>query len=150
MDLTFGFDMALAKFQRLPQAMDQFKQDVLKDWALVVEGKVRENLNNGRPEWTPVKAASRMHRKSVGSRSRNVPLFDEGILAKSISHEVTEEYAMVGSTVDYAAVHEKGTKVAGAGRNVTIPKRPYFAPAVEESWERVRKSGNERLKRMME
>ena len=39
---------------------------------------------------------------------------------------------IIGSTVDYAAIHEFGGK-AGRGLSTTIPARPYLTPAVKET-----------------
>ncbi len=60
------------------------------------------------------------------------PLYDTGNLLRSIKSVVEDDEAIVGSTVEYAAIHEFGGN-AGRGRRVHIPARPYLRPAAEEN-----------------
>jgi len=75
-------------------------------------------------------------RRSAAS-SPYAPLYDTGTLMRSITHEVERDRAIVGPTVVYAAIHEFGG-MAGRGRRVRIPARPYLVPAARENLGRIR------------
>ena len=50
--------------------------------------------------------------------------------------------ALIGSEVEYAAIHEFGG-VTGINQSATIPKRPYLLPAIKDSKVTARKIINE-------
>ena len=56
-------------------------------------------------------------------------LIESGDLVETIHHQADATSATIGSSggIKYAAVHQFGTKIAGRGRKVTIPARPWLA-----------------------
>lgn len=55
------------------------------------------------------------------------PLLDTGRLRNSITYRLIGRHAVeIGSNVEYAAIHQFGG-MAGRGRKVKIPARPYLA-----------------------
>jgi len=84
-------------------------------------------------------------RRELGYRPFR-PLLDTGTLMRSIKSEVEGHRAIVGSSLEYAPVHEFGTTRAGRRRNVRIPARPYLRPAAEENVEEMRELFVRRLR----
>ena len=78
-------------------------------------------------EWAPIKPESLRSRQVRTDDAR--PLVDTGDLRADIMStsevNVQELYAIIGSSLDYAEVHELGAPEAG------IPRRPIFAPAAK-------------------
>lgn len=95
----------------------------------------------GRPKWTPLAEATKharlggkkaykqngeltaaaQRRQDAGFRI----LQDTGQLAASVSTDQGASYALIGAGVEYAAIHQFGG-MAGRGRKVEIPARPYL------------------------
>lgn len=94
----------------------------------------------GRPKWTPLAEATKharlggkaykqsgeltaaaQRRQDVGFRI----LQHTGQLAASVATDYDSTQAVVGSNKEYAAIHQFGG-MAGRGRKVEIPARPYL------------------------
>lgn len=158
---TYGFGEFAGYLQGAERRFQGALADGLRDSAAIVERRAKTNVQRGRPEWAPLAPATRAARmrKSPSARAgerqgkRGVtPLYDEGTMLRSISHEVEDQdlVAVVGSSVGYAAVHELGTSRAGKGRSNTIPARPFLQPAAEEGLEECKGAMRERVRRAVE
>lgn len=77
--------------------------------------------SEGRPRWVPSVAAQQRQGQT---------LQDSGRLGRSIDSDYDAHHAMVGTNVEYAAIHQFGGK-AGRNRSVTLFARP-FLPLTEE------------------
>lgn len=61
-------------------------------------------------------------------------LVDTARLRNSIGHAVTDDVVLVGTAVEYAAIHQYGGKT-GRGHAVTMPARPYLGLSQEDAKE---------------
>ncbi len=75
--------------------------------------------------WTPSARAWTQGLKGRRSRGFGRTLVDKGRLRGSIVYEATPQRVVVGTNVVYAAIHQFGG-MAGRGRKVRIPARPYI------------------------
>lgn len=80
----------------------------------VARGSKSGTLKNGRISKGAANTASGMKILQV-----------TGQLAASVHGESGNDYAMIGSNLRYAAIHQLGGE-AGRGRKTTIPARPYL------------------------
>lgn len=89
-----------------------------------------ENFQKGgRPDaWTPLSDETLLTKKGdkilinqgfAGGLMGSIGVENKGI------YEVGDDYVMVGTNKEYAAIHQFGGK-AGRGNKVTIPARPYM------------------------
>ena len=81
--------------------------------AEIIEAGAKHAIGSYEFGWPPL-AESTVARKANG----DTPLLETGALRDSISHEVHEHSAVVGSTSDIARYHEFGTS--------RIPPRPFL------------------------
>ncbi|GHU47399.1 hypothetical protein AGMMS50289_22520 [Betaproteobacteria bacterium] len=113
--------------QKLQELAGKLKdaRPLFKVIAGILESQTEENFAaQGRPHWVPLSAAtvkSRMKRSKGGSVLKI--LQDRGILAGSISADYGSDYAMVGSNVKYAAIHQFGGTIHHAARSVRVRLR---------------------------
>jgi phage virion morphogenesis protein len=116
---------------------------VLRAFGQYMLGSVERNFAaGGRPTaWEPLKFMTKVYwhtrRKSFWGKTRMTsrgraawdrrkPLTDMGRLRRSIQvAEVTPRSVAIGTSVIYAAIHQFGG-MAGRGRKVFIPARPYL------------------------
>lgn len=82
--------------------------------------------------WQEVKRRSNPTRPDRAAASRPILTGATGDLGRSIEYSsspgevrITANPTNVGSSKDYAAAHNEGTKTAGRNNNVTIPKRQF-------------------------
>ena len=68
----------------------------------------------------------------------------KGQLASSISTHYDEDSAVIGSNLDYAAIHQLGGQ-AGRNKAVAIPARPYLQ-LTDDDFEEIMKNTTEYLK----
>lgn len=99
---------------------------LMKNIAGIMADAVEENFEQeGRPDkWQELAESTIKHRK----RTRHWPgkiLQVEGQLATSITTQHDNESAVIGSNLEYAAIHQLGGN-AGKGKKVEIPARPYL------------------------
>jgi len=100
------------------------KERLLRLVGAFLEGKVKLTIQQGRPEWPPLKP------ETIKRKGSSKPLIDTGKLMNSITHKVEKSVVKVGVFGEYAvvaAVHELGSAV----RN--IPARPYLKPTLDEN-----------------
>lgn len=92
----------------------------------IFASSTEENFKNeGRPDkWTDLKDITKAKRKEINKWSGQI-LQVEGILADSITTQYDDNSAVIGSNLDYAAIHQLGGK-AGKNKSVEIPARPYL------------------------
>ena len=139
--VTIDDSQLQAALQRLEYAAVDLSPAMRKiAQALLLE--TERNLEaEGRPKWTPL-AESTKHGRLGGSKAykKNGELSaaaqrrkdagfrilqHTGDLAGNISTDYDSTQAVVGSNKEYAAIHQFGG-MAGRGRKVEIPARPYL------------------------
>ena len=128
MEHVFGFREVNRYMGQLNGRVRRGVKDAMTDAALIVEGKVKEFISEGRSEWVRHSPATTA-RRGVGARI----LYDTGTMLRNVTHEVSDKMAIVGSPNEADPVHEFGTTRAGRGRHTTIPARPHYQPAVKET-----------------
>lgn len=118
----------------LLKSLPQEKERILRLAGAFLEGRVKETIQRGRPDWPPLKPST------VKRKGSDKPLIDTGKLLNSITHKVEDDTVKVGVFGEYcivAAVQEFGTNRAGRNRNVVIPARPYLRPTFDENKEEI-------------
>lgn len=99
---------------------------LMKNIAGIFASATEENFKNeGRPDkWTELSEATKKQRTKQKKWPGQI-LQVSGQLASSISTQYDDESAIIGSNLDYAAIHQLGGQ-AGKNKKVTIPARPYL------------------------
>ena len=99
---------------------------LMKNIAGIMADAVEENFEQeGRPDkWQELAESTIKHRKKTKHWPGKI-LQVEGQLATSITMQYDSESAVIGSNLEYAAIHQLGGQ-AGKGKKVTIPARPYL------------------------
>ena len=99
---------------------------LMKNIAGIFASATEENFKNeGRPDkWTELSEATKKQRTKQKKWPGQI-LQVSGQLASSISTQYDDESAVIGSNLDYAAIHQLGGQV-GKNKNVEIPARPYL------------------------
>ena len=81
--------------------------------------------NEGSPDkWTELSEVTKKQRTKQKKWPGQI-LQVSGQLASSISTQYDDESAVIGSNLDYAAIHQLGGQ-AGKNKKVEIPARPYL------------------------
>jgi phage gpG-like protein len=127
---TFGFDQVNGYLGQMKGKLDRSMKETLTDATLAIEGRVKSTLASGRKEW-PSLAASTIAGTKRGERDHLLNV--TGHMMRSVTHEIGDDVAIVGSPLEYAPVQEYGSKRAGRGRHTVIPARPHYQPAAEEA-----------------
>ena len=99
---------------------------LMKNIAGIFASATEENFKNeGRPDkWTELAKATKKQRTKQKKWPGQI-LQVSGQLASSISTQYDDDSAVIGSNLDYAAIHQLGGQ-AGRNKKVTIPARPYL------------------------
>ena len=99
---------------------------LMKNIAGIFASATEENFKNeGRPDkWTELSEATKKQRTKQKKWLGQI-LQVSGQLASSISTQYDENSAVIGSNLDYAAIHQLGGQT-GKNKKVTIPARPYL------------------------
>ena len=99
---------------------------LMKNIAGIMADAVEENFKQeGRPDkWKELAESTIKKRKRKGHWPDKI-LQVEGQLATSITTQYDNESAIIGSNLEYAAIHQLGGS-AGKGKKVEIPARPYL------------------------
>ena len=99
---------------------------LMKNIAGIFASATEENFKNeGRPDkWTELSEATKKQRTKQKKWPGQI-LQASGQLASSISTQYDDESAIIGSNLDYAAIHQIGGQ-AGKNKKVEIPARPYL------------------------
>ena len=99
---------------------------LMKNIAGIFASVTEENFKNeGRPDkWTELSEATKKQRTKQKKWPGQI-LQVSGQLASSISTQYDDDSAVIGSNLDYAAIHQLGGQ-AGKNKKVEIPARPYL------------------------
>lgn len=99
---------------------------LMKNIAGIFASATEENFKNeGRPDkWTELSEVTKKQRTKQKKWPGQI-LQVSGQLASSISTQYDYESAVIGSNLDYAAIHQLGGQ-AGKNKKVEIPARPYL------------------------
>ena len=99
---------------------------LMKNIAGVFAYSTEENFKEeGRPDkWTDLAESTKKQRTKTGHYPGQI-LQVSSQLASSISTYYDNDSAVIGSNIDYAAIHQLGGQ-AGKNQSVTIPARPYL------------------------
>lgn len=99
---------------------------LMKNIAGIFASSTEENFKEeGRPDkWTELAEITKENRKKKKKWPGQI-LQVEGQLAASVNTQYVDNSAVIGSNLDYAAIHQLGGK-AGKNKKVEIPARPYL------------------------
>ncbi len=99
---------------------------LMKNIAGIFASSTEENFKEeGRPDkWTELTEITKENRKKKDKWPGQI-LQVEGQLASSVNTQYHDHSAVIGSNLDYAAIHQLGGK-AGRNKKVEIPARPYL------------------------
>ena len=99
---------------------------LMKNIAGIMADSTEENFKEeGRPDkWQELSEKTIKQRTKTKHWPGRI-LQVEGQLALSITTQYDNDSAVIGSNLDYAAIHQLGGQ-AGKNKKVTIPKRPYL------------------------
>ena len=99
---------------------------LMKNIAGIFASATEENFKNeGRPDkWTELAEVTKKQRTKQKKWPGQI-LQVSGQLASSISTQYDDDSAVIGSNLDYAAIHQLGGQ-AGKNKKVEIPARPYL------------------------
>lgn len=105
---------------------------LMKNIAGIFAYSTEENFKEeGRPDkWIDLAESTKKQRTKTGHYPGQI-LQVSGQLASSISTYYDNDSAVIGSNLDYAAIHQLGGQ-AGKNQSVTIPARPYLQLNNEE------------------
>jgi len=108
---------------------------LMKNIAGIMADSTEENFKEeGRPDkWQELAEATIKHRKKTGHYPGKI-LQVEGQLALSVTTQYDNDSAVIGSNLDYAAIHQLGGN-AGKNKKVVIPARPYLCLSDDEIME---------------
>ena len=108
---------------------------LMKNIAGIMADSTEENFKEeGRPDkWQELAEATIKHRKKTGHYPGRI-LQVEGQLALSVTTQYDNDSAVIGSNLDYAAIHQLGGN-AGKNKKVVIPARPYLCLSDDEIME---------------
>jgi phage virion morphogenesis protein len=109
-------DQALDRLEALPQSM----RPLMAEIGEIVLSQAQDSFENqAAPDGTPWQPSQRV------LKSGGQTLVDKGQLLASLGMEVLPDSVIVGSNKIYAAIHQLGG-MAGRGRKVKLPARPYL------------------------
>ena len=99
---------------------------LMKNIAGIFAYSTEENFKNeGRPDkWTEL-SESTIKQRTKNKQWPGMILQISGQLASSVNTYYDNDSAVIGSNLDYAAIHQLGGQ-AGKNQSVTIPARPYL------------------------
>ena len=98
---------------------------LMKNIAGIFAYSTEENFKEeGRPKWTDLAESTKKQRKKTGHYPGQI-LQVTGQLASSISTYYDDNSAIIGSNLDYAAIHQLGGQT-GKNKKLNIPPRPYL------------------------
>ncbi len=99
---------------------------LMKNIAGILASATEDNFKDeGRPnKWTDLADVTKKKREEQGKWPGQI-LQVTGQLASSISTQYDNDSVVIGSNLDYAAIHQLGGQ-AGRNKKVSIPVRPYL------------------------
>ena len=112
---------------------------LMKNIAGIFAYSTEENFKEeGRPKWQDLAESTKKQRKKKGTYPGLI-LQVTGQLASSVNTYYDDDSAVIGSNLDYAAIHQLGGQT-GKGHKADIPARPYlqltdddFAEIIDET-----------------
>ena len=109
---------------------------LMKNIAGIMADSTEENFKEeGRPDkWQKLAESTIKQRKKTGHYPGRI-LQVEGQLALSVTTQYDNDSAVIGSNLDYAAIHQLGGQ-AGKNKKVSIPARPYLQ-LVDDDFEEI-------------
>ena len=113
MDITITIDdTSVHNLLKTLQSRIRTMQPVMRSISEIMRDEVEENFaQQGRPKWKPLKASTIANRAKQGHWPGKI-LQMHGYLAASISAKATNTQAIVGTNVEYAAIHQFGGKTS--------------------------------------
>ena len=99
---------------------------LMKNIAGIFASATEDNFaEEGRPDkWIDLSEVTKKQRKKIGKYPGQI-LQVTGQLASSVNTYYDDDSAVIGSNIEYAAIHQLGGQ-AGRNKKVTIPARPYL------------------------
>ncbi len=118
---------------------------LMKNIAGIFAYSTEENFKNeGRPDkWTEL-SESTIKQRTKKKQWPGMILQVSGQLASSVNTYYDNDSAVIGSNLDYAAIHQLGGQ-AGKNKSVEIPARPYLN-LTDDDFEEIMDSINDYLK----
>lgn len=118
---------------------DENLRPLMKSIAGIVAYSMEENFKEeGRPKWQDLAESTKKQRKKKGMYP-DLILQVTGQLALSVNTYCDDDSAVIGSNLDYAAIHQLGGQ-AGKGHKAEISAKPYlqltdddFAEIIDET-----------------
>ena len=114
---------------KLLESLPQEKEQILRVAGAFLEGRIKEKITEGDPDWPPLRP------ETIKRKGSSKPLIDTGKLRASITHKVEGDAALVGIFAEdvcvYAAVHEFGSP------KKNIPQRSYLRKTFDEQKEEI-------------
>jgi len=106
----------------------------MKEIGEIVRSSIIKNFEqSGRPnKWQPLAAATIKKKRGGAGKT----LIDSARLMNSITTRAHSNRVEIGTSVIYARIHQLGG-IAGRGRKVEIPARPYLM-VQDEDWSPIR------------
>lgn len=115
----------LTRLQKLASRGENLRP-LMKNIAGIMETATEDNFKDeGRPDkWVDLSETTKKQRQKIGKYPGQI-LQVTGQLAASISTYYDDNSAIIGSNLDYAAIHQLGGQT-GKNKKTTIPTRPYL------------------------
>ena len=113
------------KLQELAKKASDLKP-LMKNIAGIFASAAEDNFaEEGRPDkWIDLSEVTKKQRKKIGKYPGQI-LQVSGQLASSVNTYYDNDSAVIGSNLEYAAIHQLGGQ-AGRNKKVTILARPYL------------------------
>lgn len=133
-DIKIDHSGIATALQRVIQATQQ-RAPLMRNIAAIMADAVEENFaQEGRPKWQGLAPSTIAQRRKRGKWPGQILRVSSGGLAQSMSQHSDNDSAVVGTNKKYAAIHQFGG-MAGRGRKVNIPARPFLALTAEDERE---------------
>lgn len=115
----------LTRLQELASRGENLRP-LMKNIAGIMATATEDNFKDeGRPDkWVDLSETTKKQRQKIGKYPGQI-LQASGQLASSVSTAYDNNSAVIGSNLDYAAIHQLGGQ-AGKNKKTTIPARPYL------------------------
>ena len=117
---------------------------LMKNIAGIFAYSTEENFKEeGRPKWENLKDST-IKQRTKNNQWPGMILQVSGQLASSVNTYYDNDSAVIGSNLEYAAIHQLGGQ-AGRNKSVEIPTRPYLK-LTDADFEEIMDSINDYLK----
>lgn len=117
---------------------------LMKNIAGIFAYSTEENFKEeGRPKWENLKDST-IKQRTKNKKWPGMILQVSGQLASSVNTYYDDNSAVIGSNLEYAAIHQLGGQ-AGRNKSVEIPARPYLN-LTDDDFEEIMDTVNDYLK----